>query len=45
MISINYQKLTENTLTGENKKQFHEGKSKTAAMLLPAALQPRGRPW
>lgn len=45
MISINYQKLTENTLTGENKKHFHEGKTKTAAMLLPAALQPRGRPW
>lgn len=27
MISINYGKLTANTLTGENLKHYHEGKS------------------
>ena len=34
MISINYQKLTANMLTGENRTHYHKGKSKTAVLLL-----------
>ena len=37
MISINYEKLTANTLTGENLKQYCAGKSGVPVTQLPSA--------